>query len=167
MRDLMIDCADPHSLASFWGAVLRRPVAGSAEGCGVSLPEGNQPSMIFFRKVADAKQVKNRLHLDLNPVDGTLAAEVQRLTALVPQSWPGMIGGLALAGSCWPIPKATSSARSQVTQELPPSRRALTPSRRNRVIGADKRASSRGDDQREQVYGTRATRQVTRGAGPP
>lgn len=82
MRDLMIDCADPHSLASFWGAVLRRPVAGSAEGCGVSLPEGNQPSMIFFRKVADAKQVKNRLHLDLNPVDGTLAAEVQRLTAL-------------------------------------------------------------------------------------
>src|SRR5271169_1195500 len=82
MRDLMIDCADPHSLASFWGAVLRRPVEGSAEGCGVSLPEGNQPSMIFFREVADAKQVKNRLHLDLNPVDGTLAAEVQRLTAL-------------------------------------------------------------------------------------
>ncbi len=82
VRDLMIDCADPHSLASFWGAVLRRPVEGSAEGCGVSLPEGNQPSMIFFREVADAKQVKNRLHLDLNPVDGTLAAEVQRLTAL-------------------------------------------------------------------------------------
>jgi glyoxalase superfamily protein len=82
VRDLMIDCADPHSLASFWGAVLRCPVEGSAEGCGVSLPEGNQPSMIFFREVADAKQVKNRLHLDLNPVDGTLAAEVQRLTAL-------------------------------------------------------------------------------------
>ena len=38
--------------------------------------------MIFFREVADAKHVKNRLHLDLNPVDGTLAAEVQRLTAL-------------------------------------------------------------------------------------
>lgn len=73
MRDLMIDCADPHSLASFWGAVLRRPVEGSAEGCGVSLPEGNQPSMISFREVTDAKQVKNRLHLDLNPVDGTLA----------------------------------------------------------------------------------------------
>ena len=82
VRGLMIDCADPHSLASFWGAVLRRPVEGGAEGPWVSLPEGNQPSMIFFRKVADAKQVKNRLHLDLNPVDGTLAAEVQRLTAL-------------------------------------------------------------------------------------
>lgn len=82
VRGLMIDCADPHSLASFWGAVLRRPVEGGAEGPWVSLPEGNQPSMIFFREVADAKQVKNRLHLDLNPVDGTLAAEVQRLTVL-------------------------------------------------------------------------------------
>jgi len=82
VRGLMIDCADPHSLASFWGAVLRRPVEGGAEGPWVNLPEGNQPSMIFFREVADAKQVKNRLHLDLNPVDGTLAAEVQRLTAL-------------------------------------------------------------------------------------
>ena len=38
--------------------------------------------MIVFRKVADTKQVKNGLHLDLNPVDGTLAAEVERLTAL-------------------------------------------------------------------------------------
>ena len=77
MRDLMIDCADPHTLASFWSAILRRPVEGGAEGPWVSLPEGNQPSMIFFRKVTDAKQVKNRLHLDLNPVDGTLAAEVR------------------------------------------------------------------------------------------
>ena len=32
--------------------------------------------------VADAKQVKNRLHLDLNPGDGTLTAELERLTAL-------------------------------------------------------------------------------------
>jgi len=82
VRALMIDCANPYTLASFWGAVLRRPVEGGAEGPWVSLPDGNQPSMIFFRNVADAKQVKNRLHLDLNPVNGTLAAEVQRLTAL-------------------------------------------------------------------------------------
>jgi glyoxalase superfamily protein len=38
--------------------------------------------MIFFREIADARQVKNRLHLDLNPGDGTLAAELKRLTAL-------------------------------------------------------------------------------------
>lgn len=69
-------------MARFWGAVLGRPVVGSGEGFWVGLPDGNQPSMIFFREVADAKQVKNRLHLDLNPGDGTLAAELKRLTAL-------------------------------------------------------------------------------------
>jgi hypothetical protein len=69
-------------LARFWGAVLGRPVQGGGEGFWVSLPDGNQPSAIFFRDVADAKQMKNRLHLDLNPGDGTLAAELKRLTAL-------------------------------------------------------------------------------------
>lgn len=78
----MIDCTDSPGLARFWGAVLHRPVHGSGEGFRVSLPEGNQPSALFFRHVADAKQVKNRLHLDLSPVGRTLAAEAERLTAL-------------------------------------------------------------------------------------
>jgi hypothetical protein len=82
VRDLTVDCLDSPGLARFWGAVLERPVEGAGEGFWVSLPDGNQPSMIFFREVADAKQVKNRLHLDLNPGDGTLAAELKRLTAL-------------------------------------------------------------------------------------
>jgi hypothetical protein len=69
-------------LARFWGAVLERPVEGAGEGFWVSLPAGNQPSTIFFREVADAKQVKNRLHLELNPGGGTLAEELERLTAL-------------------------------------------------------------------------------------
>ena len=82
MRDLIVDCSDSPGLARFWGAVLERPVEGAGEGFWVSLPPGNQPSGIFFREAADAKQVKNRLHLDLNPGDGTLAAELERLTGL-------------------------------------------------------------------------------------
>jgi predicted enzyme related to lactoylglutathione lyase len=82
VRDLIVDCLDSPGLARFWGAVLGRPVEAAGEGFWVSLPDGNQPSMIFFRKVSDAKQVKNRLHLDLNPGDGTLTAELERLTAL-------------------------------------------------------------------------------------
>jgi len=78
----MVDCRDSPRLARFWGTVLGRPVDGAGAGYWVSLPDGNQPSGIFFREVADAKQVKNRLHLDLNPGDGTLAAELRRLTAL-------------------------------------------------------------------------------------
>jgi len=82
VRDLIVDCSDSPGLARFWGTVLERPVEGAGEGFWVSLPEGNQPSGIFFREVADGKQVKNRLHVDLNPGDGTLAAELERLTAL-------------------------------------------------------------------------------------
>jgi hypothetical protein len=82
VRDLIVDCLDSPRLAQFRGAVLERPVEGAGEGFWVGLPDGNQPSMIFFRDVADAKQVKNRLHLDLNPGDGTLAEELERLTVL-------------------------------------------------------------------------------------
>jgi len=82
IRDLVIDCRDSRGLARFWGAVLQRPVHAGGEGNWVSLPRGNQPASLFFREVAEGKAVKNRLHLDLNPGDGTLSAEVSRLTGL-------------------------------------------------------------------------------------
>ena len=34
---------------------------------------------VLFIEVPDAKQVKNRLHLDLRPVDGTREQEVERV----------------------------------------------------------------------------------------
>jgi predicted enzyme related to lactoylglutathione lyase len=82
---LCIDSADPRRTASFWQAALgwRRtfesddevvlePPAGSPE-------DGIVPDLLFL-KVPEAKVVKNRLHLDLRPVD--LDAEVGRLEAL-------------------------------------------------------------------------------------
>jgi len=80
-----IDAGDPASLASFWEAALgwRRtheepdevvlePPAGSAE-------DGLVPDLLFLR-VPESKIVKNRVHLDLRPVDQQ--AEVKRLEAL-------------------------------------------------------------------------------------
>ncbi len=80
-----IDTADPARLAGFWEAALgwRRtyadtdevvlePPAGSPE-------DGVAPDLLFLR-VPDAKAGKNRLHLDLRPVDQ--AAEVARLEGL-------------------------------------------------------------------------------------
>jgi catechol 2,3-dioxygenase-like lactoylglutathione lyase family enzyme len=82
---LCIDTADPARLATFWQAVLgwRRthesedevvlgPPAGSPE-------DGVVPDLLFLR-VADTKVGKNRLHLDLRPMDQ--AAEVARLEGL-------------------------------------------------------------------------------------
>jgi hypothetical protein len=37
---------------------------------------------MFLARVPEQKTVKNRLHLDLSPIDGTLAEEVARLEAL-------------------------------------------------------------------------------------
>jgi hypothetical protein len=82
---LCIDTADPDGLAGFWQAALgwRRtfdeadqvvlePPAGSRE-------DGIVPDLLFLR-VPDGKAGKNRLHLDLRPVDQ--AAEVARLEGL-------------------------------------------------------------------------------------
>jgi catechol 2,3-dioxygenase-like lactoylglutathione lyase family enzyme len=82
---LCIDSAHPSKSADFWEAALgwRRthdsdtevvlePPAGSPE-------DGVAPDLLFL-KVPEAKTVKNRLHLDLRPLDQ--AAEVARLEAL-------------------------------------------------------------------------------------
>jgi predicted enzyme related to lactoylglutathione lyase len=82
---LCVDARDPESVASFWEAALgwRRtsedpdevvlePPAGSAE-------EGVVPDLLFLR-VPEVKTLKNRLHLDLRPVDQQ--KEVERLESL-------------------------------------------------------------------------------------
>ncbi|MGO9965217.1 MAG: VOC family protein [Acidimicrobiales bacterium] len=81
---LCVDARNPSSLASFWEAALgwRRtheepdevvlePPVGSAE-------DGVAPDLLFL-KVPEPKSVKNRLHLDLRPLDQ--AKEVERLEA--------------------------------------------------------------------------------------
>jgi hypothetical protein len=82
---LCVDSAHPSKSADFWEAALgwRRthdaedqvvlePPAGSPE-------DGVAPDLLFLR-VPEPKAVKNRLHLDLRPLDQ--AAEVARLEAL-------------------------------------------------------------------------------------
>jgi hypothetical protein len=82
---LCIDTSHPAKIASFWQSALgwRRtsdeedqvvlePPARSAE-------DGVVPDLLFL-KVPEDKIVKNRLHLDLRPVDQ--AAEIARLEAL-------------------------------------------------------------------------------------
>jgi predicted enzyme related to lactoylglutathione lyase len=86
IRHLSIDCLDPYPLAQFWSAVLERPMDGDDrpgdEECSVGLPEGNFPARILFIRVPEGKVAKNRLHLDIGPVDRTLLEEVERIKAL-------------------------------------------------------------------------------------
>jgi len=83
MAAVVVDCADPRSMARFWGEAMDwtvhkvtddQAVLRSAEGVG--------PYLEFLR-TPDEKTGWNRVHLDLRPYPGDdHAAEVARLRAL-------------------------------------------------------------------------------------
>ena len=83
---LCVDTTDPLRLASFWQAVLgwRLEVGPDENEVVLEPPEGSPedgvaPDLLFLR-VPEEKAGKNRLHLDLRPVDQ--GAEVARLEGL-------------------------------------------------------------------------------------
>lgn len=110
-RDVQItfDCADPAGLATFWAEALGYQVQGPPSGfesweqaldamgvppenrndaSAVVDPEGSRPRL-FFQRVPEGKQVKNRVHLDVRAAPGlagdermaALEAEADRLVA--------------------------------------------------------------------------------------
>ncbi|SEF93441.1 hypothetical protein SAMN04489712_102558 [Thermomonospora echinospora] len=77
---LVIDCANPRSLAEFWSRVLDfKILEEDAESVALGLDEAVSPKILFLR-VPEPKAGKNRLHLDLTPDDQV--AEVERILAL-------------------------------------------------------------------------------------
>ena len=82
---LCIDSADPARVASFWQSALGwRRTFEEEDQVVLEPPEGSKedgivPDLLFL-KVPEDKVVKNRLHLDLRPLDQD--AEVARLEAL-------------------------------------------------------------------------------------
>jgi predicted enzyme related to lactoylglutathione lyase len=87
VQSLSVDTTDPAKLAGFWSQALgwrhddehSDPDEIVLAQPGGSADSGLLPFLLFIR-VPEAKQVKNRLHLDLRPDDQ--AAEVARLEAL-------------------------------------------------------------------------------------
>ena len=111
-RDVQItfDCADPAGLAAFWAEALGYHLQDPPEGCesweealeamgvppesrndasAVLDPDGFRPRL-FFQRVPERKQVKNRVHLDVRAAPGlegdarmaALEAEAERLVSL-------------------------------------------------------------------------------------
>jgi catechol 2,3-dioxygenase-like lactoylglutathione lyase family enzyme len=111
MRDVQItfDCADPAGLAAFWAAALgyrlQDPPGGFAswdealdamgvppenrnDASALVAPDGAGPRL-FFQRVPEPKQAKNRVHLDVRAAPGlqgearmaALEAEAARLAA--------------------------------------------------------------------------------------
>jgi predicted enzyme related to lactoylglutathione lyase len=78
---LVIDCGDLERSARFWTSVLGYDRAGPAGGPYQGLvPAHGQGIEILLQRVPEAKDGKNRLHLDLRTPD--LSAEAERVVAL-------------------------------------------------------------------------------------
>jgi len=89
--ELVVDCHDPEGLAAFWSAVLDFTVIDRSDGkveIGSWEPTVEEvrarqtaPTVVFVR-VPEGKAAKNRLHLDVSPVDRSTEEEVTRLLGL-------------------------------------------------------------------------------------
>ena len=107
-RDLVIDCDRPAPLARFWAAVLQwdPPVWDERDlrdlaAAGISDPE-DDPSVfivevdptrprICFQRVSEPKQIKNRVHLDVNVDHRSEIDDFVRLGAVVLAEHDGWI----------------------------------------------------------------------------
>lgn len=82
VRHVTFDCREPYDLAGFWAEVVGgKRTDEDAPGDPEVLVESASIGLLFIR-VEEGKQVKNRLHLDLQPQDRTRDEEVARLLAL-------------------------------------------------------------------------------------
>ncbi|GIG58950.1 hypothetical protein Lfu02_33220 [Longispora fulva] len=110
LRDIVVDCRHPATVARFWAAALDGYDVAPYDDAelarlranGIDDPEDDPTVLVeradgggprfFFQLVPEAKVVKNRLHLDLRAEEP--AAEVARLVglgALVLVEHPGFV----------------------------------------------------------------------------
>ncbi len=83
VSQLCIDATEPRALARWWASALGWDVTWEDdEEVGIEPADGSSTSWLFLR-VPEGKSVKNRLHVDLRPPDGSNQAdELERLIAL-------------------------------------------------------------------------------------
>ena len=81
-----VDCRNAYELSEWWKALLGYqdvdgdPNEPGHEECMIFSADGR--TRVLFIEVPEPKQGKNRLHLDLRPVDLTREQEVERLITL-------------------------------------------------------------------------------------
>jgi hypothetical protein len=83
VRHITFDVAAPHEpyeIAQFWGQMLGRAVSPDDKPDDDEVLLEGEPGLLFIR-VPEAKTLKNRVHLDVQP-DLTREEEVGRLTEL-------------------------------------------------------------------------------------
>ncbi|MET9253566.1 VOC family protein [Streptomyces sp. NPDC003717] len=91
LTELVVDCRDPERLAAFWCEALGFKVIDRSEDkveIGSWVPtveevrDRQMPPTVVFVRVPEGKTAKNRLHLDISPIDGSTDDEAARLLGL-------------------------------------------------------------------------------------
>ncbi|MFE0379475.1 VOC family protein [Streptomyces inhibens] len=82
VRHVTIDCTDAFRLAGWWAQVLDGSLADDDRPGDPEATVTAAGGALLFIAVPDAKTVKNRVHLDLQPQDRSRDEEVARLLAL-------------------------------------------------------------------------------------
>ncbi|MFF4425061.1 VOC family protein [Streptomyces sp. NPDC001549] len=85
VRHITFDALDPYRVAEFWSAVTGFTMhPDDVEGDDEIMLEPGRPGVpgLLFIRVPDAKSVKNRVHLDIQPPTGTRDETVERLIGL-------------------------------------------------------------------------------------
>jgi predicted enzyme related to lactoylglutathione lyase len=80
IETLSIDASNPLEIARFWEAALGWRCTSDEDEDEVAVESPDGSSTLLFLRVPEAKERKNRLHLDLRPDDRD--AEVARLEGL-------------------------------------------------------------------------------------
>jgi predicted enzyme related to lactoylglutathione lyase len=81
LASIVVDCADPTSLAAFWAEAVGYQYHGDVEHYAVLVPAPGQTGpMLLLQRVDEPKTGKNRVHVDVGAAD--VDAEADRLVAL-------------------------------------------------------------------------------------
>jgi catechol-2,3-dioxygenase len=80
--ELVIDCQDPNRLAEFWAAVLGYEILERGQNGEVEIGQRGVTPTLVFAQVPEAKAVKNRIHIDVNPTETDQSNELRRLIRL-------------------------------------------------------------------------------------
>jgi predicted enzyme related to lactoylglutathione lyase len=78
--DIVIDCADPETLAEFWAPALGYTKAGFFDPYVVLLPPERGHPPVMLQRVPEPKTAKVRIHFDLRVPD--IESEAARLEQL-------------------------------------------------------------------------------------
>ena len=83
INSVTFDCANPRKLAEFWVSVLGYELKEwPGEELAAAVDPNGQGARLLFLRVPEGKTVKNRVHIDMQPVESTMEDEVARVVKL-------------------------------------------------------------------------------------